>query len=115
MIPRDRRPALPRGRSERVAALPQPNRGHVSGGPISKLNQIRTQAEGAMIYDGFQVHDGKQARINARHNKRKYTNFLFADGHAESVETARLLKTNTEFASARNLVAHPYPKWRLDQ
>jgi len=86
-----------------------------TGGPISKLNQIRKQAEVAMIYDGFQVHDGKQARINARHNKRKYTNFLFADGHAESVETARLLKTNTEFTSALNLVAHPYPKWRLDQ
>jgi prepilin-type processing-associated H-X9-DG protein/prepilin-type N-terminal cleavage/methylation domain-containing protein len=87
----------------------------VAGGPISKLSQIRKQGEVAMIYDGFQVHDGKHARINARHLKRKYTNFLFADGHAESVETARLLKANTEFASALNLAAHPFPKWRLDQ
>ena len=89
--------------------------GAMTGGPISKFTQIRRSAEVAMVYDGFQVHDGKQARIHARHMKGKYTNFLFADLHAENIEAARLLKTDNDFTSAQKASAYPIPKWRLDQ
>jgi prepilin-type N-terminal cleavage/methylation domain-containing protein/prepilin-type processing-associated H-X9-DG protein len=91
------------------------NTGAMTGGPISRFTQIRKSAEVAMVYDGFQAHDGKQARIHARHMRGKYTNFLFADLHAESTETARLLKADSDFTSAQNLSAYPIPKWRLDQ
>ena len=94
------------------------NRGEIKGGPITKISQIKKGSEIAMIFDGYQILDNKPDRISARHNRQKYTNFLFADGHAESIETARLPKVKEDFDavdSVTRLAGYPHPKWRLDQ
>ena len=96
-------------------------------GELSKMTQLRKSSELALIFDGLRFHDAKTARINARHNRGKYTNFLMADGHAETIET----KTTPQFWGSANQQAqrwrsnggftlmefapYPHPKWRLDQ
>ena len=96
-------------------------------GELTKFNQFRKSSELALVYDGLRTHDCSTARINARHNKQKYTNFLMADGHAETIETKstpqfwgtaaqqtqQWRSTGAFTISAYN--PYPHPKWRLDQ
>lgn len=101
--------------------------GQMVGGPMIKAGKIKKAGEMAMIYDGIQMHDFNTNKISARHGKKKtQTNFLFADGHAETVPSASLPiggaatawdgdETTSELRSAVELGKHPYPKWRLDQ
>ena len=96
-------------------------------GELSKVTQFRKSAELALLFDGLRFHDASTARINARHNNQKYTNFLMADGHCETIET----KTTPQFWGTATQQAqrwrstggktlaefgpYPHPKWRLDQ
>ena len=98
--------------------------GEVRGGPLTKLSQIKKSAEVAMIVDGLRVVDGKSARISARHNARKYTNVLLADGHCESYRTKDLPQANNQLGNAgTNPGTAPWqrgfyyrnPRWRFDQ
>jgi prepilin-type N-terminal cleavage/methylation domain-containing protein/prepilin-type processing-associated H-X9-DG protein len=96
-------------------------------GELTKFNQFRKSSELALLYDGLRMHDCEGFRINARHNKKKDTNFLFADGHAETIETKRTPQfTGTAGQQAQKwkgtngftlaeFAPWPHPKWRLDQ
>ena len=91
--------------------------GVFSGGPISKMSQIRKSADIVFVFDGIQVLNGEANRINARHRRQKYTNLLFGDGHAQTLETKGLPQVNQEFQGddPSNLAPYEWPKWRLDQ
>jgi prepilin-type processing-associated H-X9-DG protein/prepilin-type N-terminal cleavage/methylation domain-containing protein len=79
---------------------------------LHSFSEIRSPSELAMVYDGFFEHGG-EARLmaNARHKNRTMTNYLFADGHAGSVET-RMLPVSFEDG---DLDARPFPKYKLRQ
>jgi len=47
-----------------------------------------------VVYDGFWMHNGKDERINARHNKNSRSNLLFFDGSAASFDTFQLPAVN---------------------
>jgi prepilin-type processing-associated H-X9-DG protein len=80
-----------------------------------------------MIFDGIQAHDWNTNKIAARHGKGKtQTNFLFADGHAETVPSKQLPnggdsaawdgnESTSDLRSVETLANSPFPKWRLVQ
>jgi prepilin-type N-terminal cleavage/methylation domain-containing protein/prepilin-type processing-associated H-X9-DG protein len=96
-------------------------------GEFSKLAKFKKSSELALMYDGLRLLDADFAKINARHNKQKITNFLMADGHAESIETKRLPRggpTETQPKMSQAQIngtdmsvwnPWPYPKFRIDQ
>lgn len=98
-------------------------KGQIVGGPWLKFSKIRKSGEMAMIFDGFWTHNWNTNLISARHNKKRQTNFLFADGHAATVETKSLpdggagnVQATSDLRSATELGNKaPFPKWRLDQ
>ena len=101
--------------------------GTIVGGPMIKVSKIKKAGEMAMIYDGIQMHDFNTNKISARHGRGKtQTNFLFADGHAETVPSKSLPnggansgwdgnQSTSDLRSVDTLVNSPFPKWRLDQ
>lgn len=95
-------------------------------GESSKLTQFRKSSELVLLLDGVRniIEDPppagitKLTRISARHNNKKVTNLLLADGHAQSVMTATLPQISHQEAVGTDLSvfnASPFPKWRLDQ
>jgi prepilin-type processing-associated H-X9-DG protein/prepilin-type N-terminal cleavage/methylation domain-containing protein len=87
-------------------------------GELTKINQIKKSAEVAMLFDGIRSLDLKSTRINARHNNKRTTNFLFADGHCESIPTENTPELTDAQWSGTDLTVFnqwPHPKWRLDQ
>lgn len=95
-------------------------------GESSKLTQFRNSSELVLLLDGVRwiVEDPppagitKLTRISARHNRKKVTNLLLADGHAVSVMTATLPQISHQEMVGTDLSvfnASPFPKWRLDQ
>jgi prepilin-type processing-associated H-X9-DG protein len=93
-----------------------------AGGPLSGLlarfNQIRGASDLVMMFDGVRYFDSRVERIHARHNSGRITNFLFADGHAGSLQTASMPKlTRAQFQGDDLSVfdPYPYPRFRLDQ
>jgi prepilin-type processing-associated H-X9-DG protein/prepilin-type N-terminal cleavage/methylation domain-containing protein len=100
-------------------------------GQLTKASQIKKATEMAMYFDGFWGHDFDTNHIAARHNRKKATNFLFADGHCLTVDSKSLPNSSGAPASSNtgagsdlggafhspspNLASHPFPKWRLDQ
>jgi len=61
---------------------------------LNKLSQFKQPALLPLIYDGVSYFNGVPANINARHGGQKYTNILFADGHAETQLTSGLPNEN---------------------
>ena len=101
------------------------NDGSVVGEGI-KYSKFKKSAELALVFDGLIMLDlqNSTARINARHNNKKYTNFLMADGHAETIPTKQTPQfwgsASQQAALWRNsnlsvFAPYPHPKWRLDQ
>ena len=43
-----------------------------------------------VVFDGFWMHNGKDERVNARHNKSTRSNILFFDNSAASFDTFRI-------------------------
>lgn len=94
--------------------------GKVTG--TRKSNEIRNASDVVFLFDGlfgFNYLSTNANRINARHNNKKITNFLFCDGHAESIPTKSLpggdgVAQTTDF-DLTNLEKFPHPKWLLDQ
>jgi prepilin-type processing-associated H-X9-DG protein len=89
-----------------------------------KTNEVRNPSEMVFLFDGLlgvNYLTNNANRINARHNKKKITNFAFVDGHAESLLTKDLPGGSSDQSSPAtdfdvpNLVKFPYPKWRMDQ
>jgi prepilin-type N-terminal cleavage/methylation domain-containing protein/prepilin-type processing-associated H-X9-DG protein len=86
--------------------------------PAAKFGGIKRPADTALLYDGVRMHDLKTNRISARHNRKRLTNFLMADGHATSLESKSLPDlTEAQFGGTDLSVfaTTPYPRWRLDQ
>ncbi|MEA2711097.1 MAG: hypothetical protein QOF78_3698 [Phycisphaerales bacterium] len=95
-------------------------------GEFSKLNKFKKASELALMYDGLRLLDADFKKVNARHGRKKQTNFLMADGHGETIETKRLPRGPGEPAPALTQAQingadlnvfspWPYPKWRIDQ
>jgi prepilin-type processing-associated H-X9-DG protein len=96
-------------------------------GEFIKINQIKKSAEVAMLFDGIRTLDGISTRINARHNSKRTTNFLFADGHCENLNlsvlplpdetdaTTRAGKIKNKDNGVDTLKPWPHPHWRVDQ
>jgi len=95
-------------------------------GEFSKLTKFKKSSELAIMYDGLRLLDADFKKVNARHNRKRYTNFLMADGHCEAIESKRLPHGPGEPAPALtqaqiigtdlNVFAPwPHPKWRIDQ
>jgi prepilin-type N-terminal cleavage/methylation domain-containing protein/prepilin-type processing-associated H-X9-DG protein len=95
------------------------NDGRVEG-EMLKLTQIKNSATLTIMYDGLRYFDGDRNRVNFRHNTNRTANFLFADGHAESLNIAVLPElTEAQIRNVNNgvdsLKPWPHPHWRLDQ
>jgi prepilin-type N-terminal cleavage/methylation domain-containing protein/prepilin-type processing-associated H-X9-DG protein len=97
-------------------------KGQIDGGPWIKFSNIKKSGEVVLIYDGFWCHNWNTNRIAARHDRKRKTNLLFADGHAVTVDTKSLpnggadsTKSTSDLRSVETLADYPYPKWRLDQ
>ena len=81
---------------------------------LEKVSSMKRSSALVFIFDGvfMNIHSVNPHRVNARHNDRKTTNILFADGHAESVASASL---PPDFTRA-TLLKSQYRayRWRLD-
>jgi prepilin-type processing-associated H-X9-DG protein/prepilin-type N-terminal cleavage/methylation domain-containing protein len=96
-------------------------KGRMFGGPMTRQTQIRKASDMAMLFDGLRSHNYNTYNISVRHDGGRYANFLFADGHAESIGSAALPEgfdlTDSDLRSAAVLAQKRkmYPLWRLDQ
>jgi prepilin-type processing-associated H-X9-DG protein len=90
--------------------------GKMSGGPLTRITDIKRGSEMALIVDGLRLIDGKPGRISARHNGRNMANVLMADGHCESVHHKQLPQGGSDMTNLTTLsTKYPYPKWRMEQ
>jgi prepilin-type N-terminal cleavage/methylation domain-containing protein/prepilin-type processing-associated H-X9-DG protein len=65
----------------------------MDGSHSTTLNKFSSAARFSrmpVIFDGFWIHNGKDERINARHNKNNRSNILFFDNSAASYDTFRI-------------------------
>ena len=66
-----------------------------SGNTIpNKLTLSLQQPRMPAVYDGFWMHNGKDERINARHNRNSRSNLLFFDASAATFNTFQLPGVN---------------------
>ena len=56
----------------------------------NKLSSAAQHPKMPVIFDGFWMHNGKDERINARHNKNSRSNLLFFDNSASTFDTFAL-------------------------
>jgi prepilin-type N-terminal cleavage/methylation domain-containing protein/prepilin-type processing-associated H-X9-DG protein len=94
--------------------------GRISGGPLSRVTQIRKSSDMAMIFDGLRAHNYNTNNISARHSGKRQANVLFADWHAESIDISALPegKDATSQLLSADLLSNnnkSHPMWRLDQ
>jgi prepilin-type processing-associated H-X9-DG protein len=84
---------------------------------LRKMRAIHKSSELVFLFDGFfmNIETINASRITARHGMGTQTNFLFFDGHAETVLRNAMPTSHEQFASATSLAQWPFPKWRLDQ
>ena len=54
---------------------------------LHKLASFKQSSELMMIFDGVTMHQQQEYNVNARHNRRSSTNAVFADGHAETMQS----------------------------
>jgi prepilin-type N-terminal cleavage/methylation domain-containing protein/prepilin-type processing-associated H-X9-DG protein len=89
-------------------------------GQVTKLNEIKNVSTLVLLFDGVYWFDGQVNRVNFRHNSNRMCNFLFVDGHCESLNIGVLptLAKNDIINlnnGAANLKPWPHPHWRVDQ
>jgi prepilin-type N-terminal cleavage/methylation domain-containing protein/prepilin-type processing-associated H-X9-DG protein len=89
-------------------------------GELIKLTKIKNSSTLTIMFDGVRYWDGWRERVNFRHNSNRTANFLFADGHCESLNINVLPQlTDTQVKNlnngVNNLKPWPHPQWRLDQ
>ena len=61
---------------------------------LTKLSLAAQEPRMPAIFDGFWMHNGKDERINARHNRNSRSNLLFFDGSASTFDTFQLPAVN---------------------
>jgi len=64
--------------------------GDEGGSAINKLSKGRHNSQMPAVFDGWWIQNGKDARINARHQKGTRSNLVFLDGHATAFYTFRI-------------------------
>jgi prepilin-type N-terminal cleavage/methylation domain-containing protein len=74
---------------------------------LNKLTSTANSPRMPMIFDGFWIHNGKDERVNARHNKRTRSNLVFFDASAQAFDTFGLPSVN-------NKGAGPEIRWRYE-
>jgi len=105
MIPRD------------VTLVPVTTSGDYALNKLSRLQTSRT----VFLFDGFFYNAGyvnfseSAFRINGRHSRGRYTNVLFLDGHAVSMDRKSLPKSWSEFTVPTLASKYPDAIWRTDQ
>lgn len=86
---------------------------------LHRFTEIKQSSNMVMMFDGTDVLNQTPSRINARHNGRKATNLLFADGHAGTVPTAATPEVvggvNDLFSTVTLATKFPSERWRMDQ
>jgi prepilin-type processing-associated H-X9-DG protein len=92
----------------------------VLDGELSRLSQMKNQTSLAIMFDGLRWFDGETRNVSFRHNNNRTANFLFADGHCESLNIAYLptLDAGTikdKINGVNSLKPWPHPHWRMDQ
>jgi prepilin-type processing-associated H-X9-DG protein len=93
---------------------------NVIEGELTKLVRFRNSATLTIMFDGLRYFHGDRNRVNFRHNANRTANFLFADGHCESLNIGGLPDLDeTKFKTVNNGVTNlkpwPHPLWRTDQ
>ena len=93
---------------------------NVIEGSWTKLVKVKNSSTLTIMFDGLRYFHGDRNRVNFRHNSNRTANFLFADGHAESLGIGVLPELKEgEFRhpdkGVKNLERWPHPHWRLDQ
>lgn len=67
---------------------------------LHKFAQIKESARVPLIGDGFFAWGDMPRAISSRHNNFKATNFLFLDGHAETVPSGAIPILKSDFAGS---------------
>jgi prepilin-type processing-associated H-X9-DG protein/prepilin-type N-terminal cleavage/methylation domain-containing protein len=89
-------------------------------GELSKLTLFKNQTDLTLMFDGLRYFDGEITTVSFRHNNNRTANFLFADGHCESLNISVMpALTAANFNDVTNgvtlLKPWPHPHWRIDQ
>lgn len=97
-------------------------------GMLTKLNGIKNGSDLTIMYDGLKwwtTDNIDHNQVSWRHNTRRSANFLFADGHAETLQKSVIPNmTDNDLQSVQagkagkgveGLKAWPHPHWRMDQ
>jgi prepilin-type N-terminal cleavage/methylation domain-containing protein/prepilin-type processing-associated H-X9-DG protein len=89
-------------------------------GEYTKLSTIKNQSTLTIMFDGLRWMDAEPTAVNFRHNNNRSANFLFVDGHCETLPLDFLpALTSAQIANVangvNNLKPWPHPHWRVDQ
>jgi prepilin-type N-terminal cleavage/methylation domain-containing protein/prepilin-type processing-associated H-X9-DG protein len=85
-----------------------------------KMTEMKNASTLTIMFDGLRYFHGEVNRVSFRHNSNRTANFLFADGHAESLNIGVMPKlTEAQIKNKNNgvnlLKPWPHPHWRIDQ
>ncbi|HSI32037.1 MAG: DUF1559 domain-containing protein [Phycisphaerae bacterium] len=107
-------------------AFPMPRIPQDGGSPtdpskwkLHKVTAIRKSSEVWLIADGLYGHspNSQQWGVSARHKKGGTANFVYADGHADTIDVANWVASEvwntTEYNNVTNNVTVPLPKWKV--
>ncbi|MDE3067372.1 MAG: prepilin-type N-terminal cleavage/methylation domain-containing protein [Verrucomicrobiota bacterium] len=83
---------------------------------IHRLSEAARTPRLAAVFDGFWILNGKNERVNARHDNHTRSNILFFDDSAASFDTYRLpdVKTDRSISSLALDPATENVRWRFD-
>jgi prepilin-type N-terminal cleavage/methylation domain-containing protein/prepilin-type processing-associated H-X9-DG protein len=96
-------------------------------GELTKLTSFKNAADLALMFDGLRYLNADYRALSFRHNNHRTANFLFADGHCESLNISVVPTDSShmnpmlkkDVADLTNGVANlkpwPHPQWRVDQ
>jgi prepilin-type N-terminal cleavage/methylation domain-containing protein/prepilin-type processing-associated H-X9-DG protein len=89
-------------------------------GEYTKLTALKNQTTLTIMFDGLRWWDGETTCVNFRHNNNRTANFLFGDGHCESLPlsvlpTLTAAQINNVNNGVNSLKPWPHPHWRVDQ
>jgi prepilin-type N-terminal cleavage/methylation domain-containing protein/prepilin-type processing-associated H-X9-DG protein len=96
-------------------------------GELTKLTSFKNAADLALMFDGLRYLNADFRALSFRHNNNRTANFLFADGHCESLNISVVPTDSShmnpmlkkDVADLTNGVANlkpwPHPQWRVDQ
>jgi prepilin-type N-terminal cleavage/methylation domain-containing protein/prepilin-type processing-associated H-X9-DG protein len=89
------------------------------GNKLAKFSDLKNSSHLAMMWDGVRYFDSYVQRITPRHNSNRMTNFLFADGHCESLHKDMMPTISEADLKGVNgvelLRPWPHPQFRVDQ